>query len=358
MVDQDDEAARVAGFSMSCAGIITLTKIFVVGISLGTGVCGGHFWAPLFVGCAGAQFFNDLMLLTAKDYGFGAVIGEYPCAAIICIMGATHVVTFRAHIAIMLILTLTISSFSSDINSEGSGDFSAIFPLLVMACFVPMSLKFTRDCKFYAKQRCRGDITAIPEVLCEPYKVGKPGAGRTDFYDDYSGSSSYESSRDMTESNGSDTGISMEGDSIKTESRHGIKSILGKEVEEATAQAGKVASATKSSPPEMRSDGSVRSSSSRRSSSKKSVERPLLTRTNSRGQVVDFQPTLLNQGREHSTRSRSNSRSSTPVNMPIPPSSTKSHRRTKSGASLRNALLPTPDALGMTPPEPDVKSQS
>ena len=328
MVDQDDEAARIAGFSMSCAGIITISKIFVVGISLGTGVCGGHFWAPLFVGCAGAQFFNDLMVLTAKDYGFGAIIGAYPCAAIICIMGATHVVTFRAHIAIMLILTLTISSFTPAINSEDAGDFSAIFPLLVIACFVPMSLKFTRDCKFYGKQRCRGDITAVPEVLCEPYKKAKHATGRRDFYDDDSSGSSY--SREMTESQDSETGISMGEDTINTESKHGIKDILGKEAEEATTQSGKTSSKTKSP-----SDGSVRSSSSRRSR-KLSIERPVLSRVDSRGQLVDFQPTLLSQGR--------NSRSSTPVNMPIPPSSTKGHRRTKSGHSTRNVFSLKPDA--------------
>eukprot|EP00978_Attheya_sp_CCMP212_P042712 scaffold265118_cov59-Attheya_sp.AAC.2 len=88
-------------------------------------------------------------------------------------MGSTHVVTFRAHMAIMLILTLTISAFSnSDEDGSGGGDYSAVFPLLVVSCFV--SLMLTRDTIFYKEQRCRGDIIASPEVLCEPGKHGQP----------------------------------------------------------------------------------------------------------------------------------------------------------------------------------------
>lgn len=73
----------------------------------------------------------------------------------------------------MLILTLTISSFMSQVSSSSiSGGYSAVFPLLVVSCFV--SLMVSRSVVFYTEQRSRGDITAVPEVLCEPGMQGKP----------------------------------------------------------------------------------------------------------------------------------------------------------------------------------------
>jgi hypothetical protein len=96
--------------------------------------------------------------------------------SILCIMGSCHVVTFRAHIAIMLILTLTISTFgqgnSSSSGETTAGDYSAVFPLLVVSVFV--SLMLSRGTIFYSAQRSRGDIMALPEVLCEPGKEGAP----------------------------------------------------------------------------------------------------------------------------------------------------------------------------------------
>jgi hypothetical protein len=73
----------------------------------------------------------------------------------------------------MLLLTLTISTFQEDGTSFSmAGDYAAVFPLLVVSCFV--SLMVTRGVVFYKQQRCRGDIIASPEVLCEPGKVGQP----------------------------------------------------------------------------------------------------------------------------------------------------------------------------------------
>ena len=47
----DEESTGDArGFSLGCAATITLAKIFVTGLSLGTGIVGGHFWVRLF-GC-------------------------------------------------------------------------------------------------------------------------------------------------------------------------------------------------------------------------------------------------------------------------------------------------------------------
>jgi H+/Cl- antiporter ClcA len=42
MVDQSEET----GFGIGCSVAIVLAKIFVTGVSLGTGIVGGHFWAP------------------------------------------------------------------------------------------------------------------------------------------------------------------------------------------------------------------------------------------------------------------------------------------------------------------------
>lgn len=74
----------------------------------------------------------------------------------------------------MLILTLTISAFDPEGTTQGLavGDYSAVFPLLVVSVFV--ALMMSRDTVFYKAQRSRGDITALLEVLCEPGKAGTP----------------------------------------------------------------------------------------------------------------------------------------------------------------------------------------
>lgn len=75
----------------------------------------------------------------------------------------------------MLILTLTISAFDPEDDSNltaVAGDYSAVFPLLVISVFV--SLMISRQSVFYDTQRSRGDIMALPEVLCEPGKAGSP----------------------------------------------------------------------------------------------------------------------------------------------------------------------------------------
>jgi len=163
------------GFSVACLGLFTALKIVVIGISLGTGVIGGHFWGPLFVGAAGANFFTGFMKIVYEKFGFGESLASYPCVTLLCIMGSTHVVVYRAHMAIMLILTLTITAFEADMekmNEFVGGDYSAVFPLLVVSCFI--SLMLSRSFVFYKKQRSRGDIIATPEVLCEPKKEGQP----------------------------------------------------------------------------------------------------------------------------------------------------------------------------------------
>lgn len=81
----------------------------------------------------------------------------------------------RAHIAIILILTLTIDAFNPEGDTSGvkvAGDYSAVFPLLTVAVFV--ACQISRHTVFYEKQRSRGDIMASPEVLCEPGKEGSP----------------------------------------------------------------------------------------------------------------------------------------------------------------------------------------
>lgn len=171
-----DEGSEKEGLSIGCSIAIVLAKIFVTGLSLGTGIVGGHFWAPLFVGATASQFFTESIGLSSKWLGISTSLTQYPCVALLCIMGATHVVTFRAHMAIILILTLTIDAFVPEDyalrNIKVAGDYSAVFPLLTVAVFV--ALHISRHITFYEKQRSRGDIQALPEALCEPGKEGKP----------------------------------------------------------------------------------------------------------------------------------------------------------------------------------------
>jgi len=136
-------------------------------------------------------------------------------------MGATHVVTFRAHMAIILILTLTIDAFVPEDhalrNIKVAGDYSAVFPLLTVAVFV--ALQISRQMTFYEKQRSRGDIQALPEALCEPGKEGKPLVmdydGKVHALDesDYEYESDYESDDEHSESlntNGIHTSLSQD----------------------------------------------------------------------------------------------------------------------------------------------------
>jgi hypothetical protein len=160
MIDPTDGAAVRAGYSMGCSALITIAKIVVTGLSLGTGIIGGHFWGPLFTGAAAAHFFSDLVKWLGLRFGLNTSLAAYPCVVILCTMASTHVVTFRAHMAIMLILTLTISAFDPEEGSDGShkvaGDYSAVFPLLVVSVFISLMV---RDCCLYhvvmAFRRCR-----------------------------------------------------------------------------------------------------------------------------------------------------------------------------------------------------------
>ena len=160
-------------FSAGCSALFVVTKVIAIGLSLGTGIIGGHFWGPLWIGAAGANLFLSLMNQFTDYFGFGSVLTMYPCLAVICMMGAAHVTTFKAHMAIMLILTLTISSFIPDGSSLNTGgDYSAIFPLLVVSCYI--SLLATRDFAFYKKQNNRGDLIVTEQTLCEPGQYGEP----------------------------------------------------------------------------------------------------------------------------------------------------------------------------------------
>jgi hypothetical protein len=175
MVNGQDARAQVKGFSTECAIAISLTKIVTIGLSLGTGVCGGHFWGPLYVGAAASHVFLDVVEIIVQNESPDSFISHlqgFPCVAMVCIMGSTHIVTYRCHIAIMLILILTISVFKEQVigYQQFSIGYSALFPLLATSCIVPLIL--ARDTIFYSKQRGRSDIVAIPQVLCEPMEEG------------------------------------------------------------------------------------------------------------------------------------------------------------------------------------------
>ena len=174
LIDPNNAQEVAQGYSIGCEAVITVAKIFVTGLCIGTGIVGGHFWGPLFVGVIGSHLFTDVVKAITTYIGFGQTLIAYPCVTILCFMGSTHVVTFRAHLAIMLILTLTISAFNplNSVSGNTSGDYSAVFPLLVVSVFV--SLMMTRGVVFYKEQKSRGDIMALPEALCEPGKEGAP----------------------------------------------------------------------------------------------------------------------------------------------------------------------------------------
>jgi len=134
LVDSEDKAVISKGFGLGCAGVIVL--------SVGTGIVGGHFWGPLYVGCAASHFFTGLVSKLNKLFGLGEALNAYPCVWVLCIMGSTHTVTFRAHMAIMLILTLTIRSFMSEFDSafDACGDYSAFFSTASCSVFCSINV--------------------------------------------------------------------------------------------------------------------------------------------------------------------------------------------------------------------------
>lgn len=380
MVDPEgSEEGEFEGFNTACAGAISALKILVIGLSLGTGICGGHFWGPLYTACAASHFFTDVLQMISVQVGFGHVFSSFPAVAVLCIMGSAHIVTFRAHLAIMLILTLSIGSFVSEDSNVVAGDYSAIFPLLVIACFIPLST--TRKTVFYKTQRCRGDIDAVQTVLEEP-KIG--------FWDsDVSESSSFDtrsSGSESGESDESETGLSIaeEDEDLKKEDEVQYRPAEMEEEQEKVKQATEEFS---DSPAEKsqksvdvdplddsqhsRSQLSVRSDRNR-DESKRSLER-LHRRTRSSGtpsmdnsqhsaasgslsrprrlersdsgrsfgRIDEFKPTLLDQGRANAmSRATTRSRSRTPVNRspgtttPVNNMPPKGHRRKSSGTSL------------------------
>ncbi len=89
------DGSQESELSMQCSITIVFAKIIVTGLSLGTGIVGGHFWAPLFVGAAASQFFTEFIGLSSTWLGISITLTEYPCVALLCIMGATHVVTCK-----------------------------------------------------------------------------------------------------------------------------------------------------------------------------------------------------------------------------------------------------------------------
>lgn len=46
-IDTDDPEAVKNGFGIGCSFLISFAKIVVTGLSLGTGIIGGHFWGGL-----------------------------------------------------------------------------------------------------------------------------------------------------------------------------------------------------------------------------------------------------------------------------------------------------------------------
>lgn len=172
-------------FGTACSGAIAVAKLVTTGLCLGTGIMGGHFWGPLFVGAAATWFIIGM----SKSFGI-EFLSTYPCIGLLCIMGSTHVVTYRTGIAIMLILTLTIDSFSKSANNE-QGDYSAVLPLLVVAVFISLQISKAKENTIFYKEQCsRMDLILVPEVMVEPGRTGSA------FFPIYEPSPTYEQPKD------------------------------------------------------------------------------------------------------------------------------------------------------------------
>lgn len=152
------DASNKEGIGMGCALLIAAAKTVTIGLSLGTGIIGGQFWGPLYVGCALAHVLTDVVDMVTPYLTVFGFLTANPTIVILCVMGSAHVVTFRAWMAIPMILTLTMS------------DGNLIICLLVVAVYLARTL--SGSIPFYTMQRSRHDIVGAPELMCQP---GKPG---------------------------------------------------------------------------------------------------------------------------------------------------------------------------------------
>lgn len=81
-IPRDHTGETKIGFGVGCSAAIAIAKVFVTGISLGTGIIGGHFWAPLFVGCASSHLLTDTIGILSKSMGISLSLSNYPCVAV------------------------------------------------------------------------------------------------------------------------------------------------------------------------------------------------------------------------------------------------------------------------------------
>jgi Voltage gated chloride channel len=88
-------AGHGQGFGILCSATIAIAKNFVTGLSLGSGIVGGHFWGPLFAGCAASHFLTSVAELLSNQVGVLSGLSQCPCVAILCTMGSAHVVTCK-----------------------------------------------------------------------------------------------------------------------------------------------------------------------------------------------------------------------------------------------------------------------
>lgn len=118
--------------TMGCDVLIAGGKILTTGLSLSTSLPGGHFWSPLFVGASLANFFSS------------AYPNKYPTITQLLLMGSSWAPTFKCGLGIMLVMTVTIRRFASDVTEPTeTSNFSAVLPLLVVSVYT--SLLSTRS---------------------------------------------------------------------------------------------------------------------------------------------------------------------------------------------------------------------
>jgi hypothetical protein len=172
LVDPADPKAVLNGPGLLCNFAMFASKFLCIGLSVGTGIVGGQFWGPIYVGAVASNFFIDFVNVIYNYMGIGSSLFQHPCIALLCIMGSAHVAVFRAHTAIVLLLMLTISAFEEGSKFFTTENFAAVFPLLVVSCFV--SLIATQGVVFYNQQRCRSDTITSPGHICKAGKTGKP----------------------------------------------------------------------------------------------------------------------------------------------------------------------------------------
>ncbi|EEC46052.1 predicted protein [Phaeodactylum tricornutum CCAP 1055/1] len=155
----DTQSSSPEPLSLTCLATIGVVKVVHVGLSLGTHIIGGHFWAPLLVAAPAAHLLTDAMGGVARALGHAGGLEAYKTIVILVVMGGAHVTVFRAYTAIAFILFLTVAGHLTELLT---------FLITALSAVQVLTTAWMERFVMYRSQGPRCDVVAAPEVVEKP----------------------------------------------------------------------------------------------------------------------------------------------------------------------------------------------